>query len=74
MKKRTEQVSKKNSLIVKIMLYSGIIILISALGYLIGNLDKADSIISIWLPFMMAGTLLVFFSFIFITVQGRREK
>jgi hypothetical protein len=60
MKKRTEQVSKKNSLIVKIMLYSGIIILISALGYMIGNLDKADSIISSWLPFMLAGTLLVF--------------
>jgi hypothetical protein len=74
MKKRTEEVSKKNSLIVKTILYSGIIILISALGYLIGNLDKADSIISIWLPFMMAGTLPVFFSSIFITVKGRKEK
>jgi hypothetical protein len=56
------------------MLYSGIIILISALGYLIGNLDKADSIISIWFPFMMAGTLLIFFSSIFIISSEKKGK
>ena len=42
--------------------YSGVFILMSALIYMIGNLYKADSIIGIWFPFMIAGVLLVFMS------------
>lgn len=44
------------------ILYLGIVILISALIYMISNFAKADSIISIWLPFMIAGVFLVFMS------------
>ncbi len=44
------------------MLYLGIVILISALIYMISNFAKADSIISIWLPFMITGVFLVFMS------------
>ncbi len=44
------------------MLYLGVVILISALTYMIANLAKADAIISIWLPFMIAGVFLVFMS------------
>jgi uncharacterized membrane-anchored protein len=44
------------------MLYLGVVILISALIYMIANLAKADAIISIWLPFMIAGVFLVFMS------------
>ncbi len=44
------------------MLYLGVVILISALIYMIANLAKADTIISIWLPFMIVGVFLVFMS------------
>ncbi len=44
------------------MLYSGIVILISALIYMIANIAEADSIIRIWLPLMIAGVFLVFMS------------
>ena len=35
---------------------------ILCLGYMIVNLHKADTIISIWLPFMIAEPILVFLS------------
>lgn len=44
------------------MLYLGVVILISALIYMIANFAKADAIISIWLPFMIAGIFLIFLS------------
>ena len=46
----------------KSILYLGVFILISALIYMIANLSKADAIIKIWLPFMVAGVVLVFMS------------
>ena len=50
------------SIVSKLMLYLGIFIMISALIYMIVNMTKADSIISVWLPFMIAGVFLVFMS------------
>lgn len=44
------------------ILYLGVVILIAALIYMIANLARADAIISIWLPFMIAGVFLVFMS------------
>lgn len=44
----------------RIVLFSGIIVLLSCLTWMILNLDKADSIISIWSPIMFAGSLLIF--------------
>lgn len=40
------------------LLYLGVLVLI----YMIVNLAKADTIISIWLPFMIAGVFMVFMS------------
>ena len=42
-----------SSIASKSILYLGIIILISALIYMIANFAKADAIINIWLPFMI---------------------
>jgi len=39
---------------------TGICIILAALIYMIVNLDKADSIIKIWMPFMAAGIFLSF--------------
>lgn len=44
------------------LLYLGVLVLIIALIYMIANLAKADTIISIWLPFMIAGVFMVFMS------------
>jgi O-antigen/teichoic acid export membrane protein len=46
----------------KSLLYLGVLILISALIYMLANFAKADTIISIWLPFMISGVFLVFMS------------
>lgn len=41
------------------MFYAGVIILISALSYMVAHLSEADSIAGSWLPFMIAGAALV---------------
>jgi len=43
-------------------LYMGVLILILALFYLILNFEKADAVVGLWLPFMIAGVFLVSFS------------
>ena len=44
------------------LLYLGVLVLIIALIYMIVNSAKADTIISIWLPFMIAGVFMVLMS------------
>lgn len=53
---------RNTSLASKSMLYLGISIQAFALVYIIANYSKADAIVHIWLPFMVAGIILVFFS------------
>lgn len=43
-------------------LYAGIILLVSALSYLIANFAEADFIVGIWLPFVIAGIVLALMS------------
>ncbi len=45
-----------------IILYLGCLILIASLIYMIINLNKADKIITVWLPITASGVVLVFFS------------
>jgi putative effector of murein hydrolase LrgA (UPF0299 family) len=59
-KRAVKTQTKPGDLVSKVYLYSGVIILISALFYMIGNLHKADSIVHLWLPVMIGGTVLVF--------------
>lgn len=60
--KRDSKDARRLSITSQSMLYLGVVILILALMYMIANLAKADAIISIWLPFMIAGIFLVVIS------------
>ncbi len=62
--KDNKKVTKNNhfSNASRLILYLGVVILISALIYIIANFEIADSIVSIWLPFMIVGLFLVFMS------------
>lgn len=53
---------QRPSFITDIILFLGVVLLIFTLLFMILNFDEADSIIMIWLPFMIAGTILVFVS------------
>ncbi len=56
------KVDKRTSIVSAILLNIGIVISLSSMLYLIANISIADSIIEIWLPFMLAGVFLIFFS------------
>lgn len=47
------------SMVSKLLFYSGIVVLMSAFIYMIGNLAKADSFVSIWLVFVITGVSLI---------------
>jgi hypothetical protein len=59
---RIERNAKKYPIIGRLMFYLSTIILLSGLFYMIVNLSIADSIIDVWLPIMIAGTVLIFIS------------
>ncbi len=61
-RKRALKSTRYVSIASQSVLYLGVVILISALIYMIANVARADAIISIWLPFMIAGVFLVFIS------------
>lgn len=54
--------TRYSSIVSNSLLYLGVLVLIIALIYMIVNSAKADTIISIWLPFMIAGVFMVFMS------------
>ncbi len=65
LKKRAKTDSRHNritSIASNTMLYLGAIILITALVYMIVNLDRADAVFGVWVFFMMAGLFLVVMS------------
>lgn len=47
-----------------LVLYAGVCIILAGLFFMLINIDKADSMIRLWLPFMIAGVVLVFLSFL----------
>ncbi len=48
-----------------LVMYGGVLIILTSLFIMMFNLPRADSIIHIWLPFMIAGVILVFISILF---------
>lgn len=60
--KREKRKKKSIALASKTSLYFGILLIIASLIFMMFNLDKADALMSIWLPFIIAGVLLVFVS------------
>jgi surface polysaccharide O-acyltransferase-like enzyme len=59
-KRLVKNQTKLGSLVSKVYLYSGVAIMISALCYMIANLQKADSIVHVWFLFMIGGVGLGF--------------
>ena len=57
--------SSQTTIVGNLFLIVGTCITLVALIYMLINLDKADSIITMWIPFMVAGGLLSFFGAIF---------
>ncbi len=60
--KRDSKNTRQFAFASNLMLYFGVVILIAALIYMITNFAKADMIISIWLPFLIAGVFMIFMS------------
>jgi hypothetical protein len=58
----------------RLMFYLSTIILLSGLFYMIVNLSIADSIIDVWLPIMIAGTVLVFISSLILNKTIKKQK
>lgn len=64
-KNRSKIRNKRKSIISGLitgMLYTGVVILVSALSYMVAHLSEADLLVGAWLPFMLAGVALVFTS------------
>lgn len=60
--KRDFKATHKAVIVSKSMLLMGMFIILSALMYMMINVARADSIIHIWLPFIVAGVFLIFIS------------
>jgi hypothetical protein len=48
--------------VAKIIMYIALVVLLSAFIYMILDLNRADSIVVLWVPFIIVGVLLVFLS------------
>lgn len=57
-----------------VILLAGISILIVALIFMLLNLDRADSFVTVWVPFMIAGVILVFLSLVIKLVFNDTEE
>lgn len=56
------------------MLFSGVAILVASLIYMAMNLEKSDLIIHGWIPFVLGGVFIIFFSQLFKWVAMRFVK
>jgi hypothetical protein len=48
----------------RLLLYAGVLVIVSGLIYMLINLNKADSIFHIWLPYIVTGIAMVCISMI----------
>ena len=63
--RKTETMNKNNQKLlslVKVIFYLGALLLIVSFGYMIANFEKADKIVSIWVPFVLAGAAMIVLS------------
>ncbi|MGE5520909.1 MAG: hypothetical protein ACM3VS_13340 [Candidatus Dadabacteria bacterium] len=56
----------------EIIMYIGIVVLLAAFIYMILDIDHADSIAALWLPFVIAGVLLVFLGLMVIQMHQHK--
>ena len=63
--RKTETMNKNNQKLlsfVKIIFYFGSLLLIVSFVYMIANFEKADKIVSVWVPFVIAGSAMIVLS------------
>ena len=68
-KKETNSVTKLS----RLFLFLGVIIMLSAMFYMMTNIQQADAFINVWLSAMIAGFCLVFIS-IWLSFFARYKK
>jgi xanthine/uracil permease len=52
------------SMAARLLLYAGVLVIVSGLIYMLINLNKSDSIFHIWLPYIVTGIAMVCISLI----------
>ena len=63
--RKTETMNKSNQKLlslVKVIFYLGALLLIVSFGYMIANFEKADKIVSVWVPLVIAGSAMIVLS------------
>jgi len=69
-----ENNSSRANIVSNLLIAVGVCIVLPALVYMIVNLDRADSIIAIWLTFMVIGVLLSFLGTILRLITKSPER
>ncbi len=63
--RKAETMNKNNQKLlsfVKVIFYFGSLLLIVSFGYMIANFEKADKIVSVWVPLVIAGSAMIVLS------------
>lgn len=66
--------SSRATIVSNSFIFIGVCIILAALVYMIVNLNRADSIITMWIPFIAAGVFLSFFGLIFSILTRNSER
>jgi hypothetical protein len=68
-----ENNSSRTAIVSNLFFIIGTGTILAALVYMIVNLDEADSIITKWVPFMVAGVLLSFYGLLLRLLKNRKK-
>ena len=63
--------SRNSSLIGKLMVFIGAIVMVVALVYILMNLKEVDGVAKTWLPFVIGGAVLAFFGVVVMRMKKR---
>ncbi len=70
----SKKYSNRTMIISNILLISGSLIIVSPLVYLLLNLDKSDSLVSLMMPFIFAGIALLIISQLIYPFQFKKRR
>lgn len=70
----TRKHSQTSMIVSNILLLSGSLIIVSLLSYLLFNLDSSDSLVTILMPFFMAGIVLIIVSQLICPFQFKMRR
>jgi ABC-type transport system involved in cytochrome c biogenesis permease component len=70
----SKKYSNRTMIISNILLVTGSLIIVSPLVYLLLNLDKSDSLVSLMMPFIFAGIALLIMSQLIYPFQFKKRR